>query len=377
MTTTSVLHICTDFWPSTGGIEQFVLELASRSQAQGMRVGVLCLNRTNAHREPLPAEDSIRGVCVYRVPFVDLRFYKPVALPMRLLKDYDVLHVHGVGAQLDWVASTRFWHGRPIVASTHGGIFHTSALATLKKLYFFGLQRLTMQAVDVVAACSREDETLFKAIAPRVVLLENAVDTDRFLALRPEAKERGRCLYVGRLSANKALPDLLRAFAVAARATACRLRIVGRDVDGERARLQTLVAELGIVDHVAFVGEVSDECVTRELERAAIFISASRYEGFGLSAIEAKAAGCALVLQANAAFRTLFDRDVQATLVDFSDAHAAGDAITRAAATVDAAELQSSRHEVAIYSWQRKVGEWRSLYRRLARPEEQTSPLAS
>lgn len=363
----SVLHICTDFWPSTGGIEQFVLELASRTAATGVRTAVLCLNRTKSHPSALPARDTVRGIPVHRVGFIDLKFYKPSALPLSLLRQYDILHVHGPGALLDWTVLTKALHQRAIVLSTHGGIFHTPALARLKQLYFYGFQRFLLPFVDAVVACSRDDEALFRCVTSRVSLLENAIDAERFLALSPDAKEPGRCLYAGRLAPNKALPDLLRAFAHAGASNSrCRLRLVGRDVDGTRAQLERLACQLGMADRVTFVGEVSDIELLREFETAHLFLSASRYEGFGLSAVEAKAAGCRLVLHANSAFTQLFSADRQAKLVDFLDAKRAGEAILAALEGNDQLSLQSSRHEVAVYSWRTKLNEWLELYRQLA-----------
>lgn len=335
------------------------------------------MNRTNAHRAGLPAADFIRGVAIHRVAFIDLRFYKPSALPMDLLRRFDILHVHGAGALLDCIVMTKPLHRRPIVLSTHGGIFHTPSLALLKQAYFFGLQRLLMKRVDIVAACSRDDERLFRRVAPRVMLLENAIDAERFLLLPLNRKVPGRCLYAGRLSPNKGLLQLLHAFARAAAVRSqCHLRLVGRDVDGCRAPLEQAANRLGVAARITFAGEVSDEALTQEFEAAELFLSASRYEGFGLSALEAKAAGCRLVLHSNAAFKQLFANDRQVRLVDFDDAAAACDAIIEALKPVDQSALQSSRHEVAVYSWQRKLSDWLSLYEQLARPAQESTSLA-
>lgn len=362
----SVLHICTDFSPSTGGIERFVLDLAGRSAAIGINTEVLCLDRIGSQPEKLPHGAIIQGIPVTRMPFVNLKFYKPALLPLALLKRHDILHVHGVGALLDFAVLTKALHRRRVVVSTHGGLFHSPALLALKRLYFFGVQRLTMPLVDAVVACSKSDYDLFARIARRVVLIENAIDTSMYLALSREAQQDGRCMYVGRLAENKGISEMLHAFAVSKRqGTAFQLRLVGRDVDGNRQRYTELASQLGIADRVVFVGEVSQEALLEEYRRAQFFVSASRYEGFGLSAIEAKAAGCRLALHGNEAFTHLFTGDAAATLLDFNDAATAGSALTSLLAA-GSVRTPAGRDAVEAYSWPRKLAEWQSLYRTCA-----------
>jgi alpha-1,3-mannosyltransferase len=361
----SVLHVCTDFWPSTGGIQQFVLDLARHSATIDIRASVLCFNRVKGHPGNLPEEDTVDGVAVKRIPFLDFKYYKPALVPWRFLRKFDLIHVHGTGAPLDLVALTKGLHGRPVVLSTHGGIFHTATLSELKRLYFYGFQRLTMRYVDAVAACSRSDATLFEMISDKVQLLENAVSVRPFLALPLDKKERGVCLFVGRLAANKGIDALLRAFAAALQGGADgRLRIVGPDADGNLLRYKALAQQLAVAHRVAFVGRLDQQQLLEEYARADVFVSASRYEGFGLSAIEAKASGCRLLLHQNDAYRTLFDVDSSATLVNFDDALTAGSALRRLLEEPSAARLRTRREETQVYSWEKKIVEWSLLYRR-------------
>jgi alpha-1,3-mannosyltransferase len=361
----SVLHICTDFAPSTGGIERFVLDLATRSRDIGLEASVLCFDRVRAVPGRLPRYERIGDLSVTRVPFLDLVYYKPCWLPLSLLARHDVLHVHGIGAQLDFVVATCWLHGRPIVVSTHGGIFHTTRLALLKRLWFHDVQRLVLAGVDAVVAGSRNDLALFERISRRVVLIENAVDVAPFLALSSGSKVAGRCLYVGRLSANKGLPALLMAFGVARRAGAeFTLNCVGPDPDGVRTKYERLAAEAGIGDRVTFVGEVDQARLLQEYAAAALFVSASRYEGFGLSAIEAKAAGCRLVLQANDAFQANLSGDPAATLTDFTNPEPAGAALASALAARPEDAIERARAMVERFSWSARLRDWKAVYER-------------
>lgn len=359
----SVLHVCTDFWPSTGGIEQFVLDLSVHTRTRGAHAEVLCLNRVGSSSVKLPEAETVAGVPVRRVPFWNFRFYKPALLPLQRLRAADVVHVHGVGALTDFVLLTKGAHRRPIVVSTHGGIFHTQNLRALKRGYFYGLQPLLLRNADAVVACSMSDERLFAGITKHLHRIDNAVSVERFLAMPMERKRPRRALYVGRLAPNKRVETLLHAFAhVLRRVPDAHLRIVGREVDGGGFALRALAKSLGLADAVTFVGEVSDEWLLAEYQQASVFVSASGYEGFGLSAIEAKAAGCRLVLSDIPAFRSLFEQDRTVALVDFSDPARAGAAWADALSSTCHAHLQSARNEVRVYSWEQKIVEWMSLY---------------
>jgi len=364
----SVVHVCTDFWPSTGGIEQFVGNLARASASHGIRATVLCFNRTKGVAGTLPANESLNSIDIRRIPFVDLVYYKPSIIPLSVLKSHDIVHVHGIGAPLDFIALTKPWHGRPIVLSTHGGIFHTPALGMLKRWYFHGFLRLALRQVDVVAACSRNDAELFRSVSSRVTLLENAVEVEPYLALTGARRQRGRCLYVGRLSANKGIDLLLRAASVARnRGSEFTLRLVGPDVEGRRGEYESLASSLGIANRVVFVGEVTHRSLLEEFDCAETFVSASRYEGFGISAIEARAAGCRLLLHGNEAFRNLFASDAAATLVDFTKSDNAGAEFSRLLDKRPDPAVHATRGLTRSFSWDQKMVEWLDVYRRVTR----------
>lgn len=74
------------------------------------------------------------------------------------------------------------------------------------------------------------------------------------------------------------------------------------------ADLRRQVAAAGLADRVLFMGELPIDEVPRWYQAITIYVFASRNEGFGLTLIEAMAAGCALVAaQAGAAEKVVTD----------------------------------------------------------------------
>jgi glycosyltransferase involved in cell wall biosynthesis len=99
-------------------------------------------------------------------------------------------------------------------------------------------------------------------------------------------------LSVSRLSDEKDLPTLLRAFArLHARRPQTRLLLAGEGP--ARATLQALVAQLQLGAVVALPGRI--EGPRSWMQKATVFAMASTYEGFGNTLVEALASGTAVV----------------------------------------------------------------------------------
>jgi glycosyltransferase involved in cell wall biosynthesis len=101
-------------------------------------------------------------------------------------------------------------------------------------------------------------------------------------------------IYVGRMSAEKRVIFLLKAFATAAeRLAAAHLLVVG---DGPQlAECRRLVDELGMANRVTFAGAVAYDRIPEYLALGNFFVSASVSEVHPLSFMEAAAAGLPLL----------------------------------------------------------------------------------
>jgi mannosylfructose-phosphate synthase len=110
-------------------------------------------------------------------------------------------------------------------------------------------------------------------------------------------------LALGRIARNKGYDLLIRAFAeVAVREPDARLVLaIGGEQLGEAEALilsscQALAQELGLADRVSFTGFVPDEDMADLYRAADVFVLSSRYEPFGMTAVEAMACGTPTVV---------------------------------------------------------------------------------
>ena len=362
----SVVHICTDYWPNVGGMERFITDLATRQAADGWRASVLCLDRTAQHRRPLPRRDEHCGLPVRRVPYLDWKFYKPTLLPLEVLRGADVLHLHGLGGPSDAAAAASPLHGRPMVLSTHGGVFHTGRLAALKRVYVAVVRQTTLRRVRRVVACSRPDLVAFESLVrpDKLVLIENGVDLSPHPPgpPGPSRREANRFVFVGRLAENKRVELLLETFAALRRRGAdARLRVVGIDSGGGDAARAT-AARLGFDPADTLVGGVDDAGLGDELRRASWFVSASRHEGFGISLVEAMAAGCAPVVQPIDAFRAIVDEGRTGYFADFENPEAAAGRLMSLLETGPGHVAGAARSAATRYDWSNVMPRWHALY---------------
>ena len=114
-------------------------------------------------------------------------------------------------------------------------------------------------------------------------------------------------LFVGSLFNRRRLPDLIAAFARATRELPrARLVIVGDDRTWPRQDLAALAVARGVGDRTEFRRYVEDDALADLYARATVFAFLSEYEGFGLTPLEALAAGVPIVVLDTAVAREVY-----------------------------------------------------------------------
>jgi len=128
----------------------------------------------------------------------------------------------------------------------------------------------------------------------RIAVAENGVGPDWFGDGGGVRRERGRLLFVGSTEdRKKGVIYLLEALAELP--ASFHLVIVdGRRYPG-RVYAEDAVRRLGLSDRVEFLDRISVEELKREYGRAEMMVMPSLFEGFGLPALEAMAAGTPLI----------------------------------------------------------------------------------
>jgi len=123
-------------------------------------------------------------------------------------------------------------------------------------------------------------------------------DAEHFYPSGPTQRLHNRpyLLHVGQAYPHKNLERLINAFhAIANRFPEVDLLLLGKPHPSETARLQKLIAELGLTTRVMFKSYVSYGDLPNWYRGALAFVYPSLWEGFGLPILEAMACGCPVI----------------------------------------------------------------------------------
>lgn len=370
-----VLHICRRYRPFVGGTEKYVHDLARAQADAGREVTILTLDRDVAGpTRGLPRQEAPDGLRVVRVPGWGTPQIAITYRPDRVWREiarHDVVHIHDLRFAMATAVVGAAGMRRPRILHTHGLIFHSGAGSPLKRLamrlYFGPLLRL---GGVTTAASSEADRVLLLRDAP--YLAGSTVTCPNAIPLAPLLKlERrpipGRVVSIGRIVANKALPDLVRALA-----RICdvewSLVLAGEPNAEEVARIEAEAVELKVRDRVTFVPGFAEEEMPRLLESAALAAFPSKGEGFGIALLEAMAAGVPLLANRIPAHEALLGADLAGRLLDFGDPDAASRSIRAQLETADADRDELSarlRARAADFDIARLTAQIDQLYDRL------------
>jgi alpha-1,3-mannosyltransferase len=362
-----ILQLTRQFLPAQGGMESVVAGLSAALQHNGHTVQVATLRLLFSSGALAPAESVEAGIPVRRLRHWGPRRYPVAPAALRVIRGYDLVHIHAIDFFVDYLSLLRLLHRIPLVVSTHGGFFHTERARAFKEWYFKTVTRRSLGGVGAVVCVSRHDGQRFAGIVPpeRIRVIENGANLDRFWSLKKRV-ETGLVLGISRLAENKRVDKVLQAMAaLKPRYPQLRLEWVGADFGRLRSTLERRVAELGLEGRVRFHGAVAGEELRRLLQRAHLFVSASSYEGFGLSTIEAMSSATAVVVTAVGAHPDVVEHGVSGFLID---QHAAGlaaqiEAVLALPAEKLAAMGEAARAATRRFSWMQIAPRYEQLYR--------------
>ena len=343
--------------------------LSCALQQKGHTVRVATLRSLFATGTSAPARSIEAGLTVRRMRHWGPKRYPVAPAALAEIRGYDLVHIHAIDFFVDYLSLLRLLHRIPLVVSTHGGIFHTQWASRFKQMYFSTVTRMSLGGVGAVVCVSQQDREKFEEIVPRqrIRLIENGANIDRFWSLKKKV-EPGVILGISRLAENKRVHKVLEAMAsLKDRYPQMRLEWVGADYSGLLTSLEHRAVELGLGGRVRFHGATSREELYRLLERAQMFVSASSYEGFGLSTIEAMSAATVPVVTAVGAHPDVIEHGVSGFLVDV-DATKLAASIERVLmmSPEDTATMgEAARAATRRFSWSEIAPQYEQLYRQV------------
>ncbi len=259
-----------------------------------------------------------------------------------------VLHVHAA-------SRASFWRKLPFIAAAllmrwpvlfhlHGGGFATFYERECGAIGRAAVRFVMARAARVIVVSERWKGWVRTAFPKaRVDCVPNAVP------LRPaawETRDPARIAFVGRLTQEKGVHDLLEAVAsLRVSHPRVRLELAG---DGDADAIARRAYDLGIGDRVLIRGWCDAPARERMLARAGVFALASHAEGLPMSLLEAMAAGCPVVASRVGGIPDAVQDGTDGLLVPAGDVPALAAALARVLEDRDLAARLGGSAQVAI-----------------------------
>ncbi len=301
-----ILLISTSYPPVLGGLETVVHRLACGLKERGHVVQVA----TNCHRLSISGQSVEDDICVSRLFLLvpdflhNLRqgrlhrvllsfIFFPISV-FRLMKLIRTFRPEVIGVRqpraytfcLRWLKKR---NNIRLVVSLHGDVvFSSNCKGPINSV----LPYLFLQA-DSVTACSswllQQACTLYPILREKGKVLRNGVDYERFLDTSAYSHPRRYIFSLGRLSPEKGFDLLIRAFGQVAEEFPDFDLIVAGEGDCYDT-LKDLVKIYSVENRVIFFGRADPSGVVHLLNGCEFVVVPSRYESFGIVALEAMAA---------------------------------------------------------------------------------------
>ena len=288
-----ILQVNKSYYPTIGGIEKTVQQIAEGLNEQTEMNVLVCSENRYAVAE------VINGVKVTRVPSIFKWGNLPIPLGFnsalrRLSKEQDVIHLHMPFPFGDLACLLSGYKGK-IVLWWHSDVVRQKKMMLLYKPIMLGMLKRA-DAIVVATEGHINGSAYLQPFREKCVIIPFGVNknielvADEYMANRNKATKhhKVRFLFVGRLVYYKGCKFLLEAFAHVKDA---ELVIVGSGVMEEE--LKQLARDLQINEDVHFMGEVSEEELSRQYAQCDVFVlpSIAKSEAFALVQIEAMAFG--------------------------------------------------------------------------------------
>ncbi|HXE80671.1 MAG TPA: glycosyltransferase family 1 protein [Vicinamibacterales bacterium] len=249
--------------------------------------------------------------------------------------------------------------GVPFVLSLHDVSFlaHPEWFAWRERWRRRIVTRASAQRAEVVLTLTdfsrREIERRAGVPASRIRVIPPGVDLPPATSTSPPpAEPQPVVLYVGTLLNRRHVPALIQAVALASeRVPDIRLIIAGDNRTWPRQDPAAIASALGIGPRVHVRSFVDDEELRRLYASASVFVFLSEYEGFGLTPLEALAAGAAPIVLDTVVAREVYGR--AARYVERPDPTLVADAIVEQLRSASAREalLAEAPAVLARYRW--------------------------
>jgi len=297
-------------------------------------------------------------------PFAfSLRAFRSLTQHLRRKGGFDIVHdVQCLGYGLLGLRAL----GLPVVTTVHHPLSVDRRASFVRdedfrdavgtaKFYPIGMQSFVARHLDCVFTSSevsaRQIVQDYGVTPERIRNVRNGLDTELFCPDARVAKSENEILCVGRSTdPNKGIATLIKA--VSHLPDHVTLTLV--DDNSPDNQVRRWAREAGVLHRLRLTGRVTTDELVDLYRRAAVVVVPSRYEGFGLPAVEAMACGTPVVAARSGALPEVIDLTGGGVLAERDDPRSIASAVQTLLGNVEARALMAKRGRervVETLSW--------------------------
>lgn len=281
-----------DSLAASGGAERMLFELATRvgRSSSGFAVEVIAFGgQKGDHYYDTLVQAGISVTIIPKKSKIGISLYTKCIQHLRKTKP-DIVHTHLFAADV-WGGYAAHRAGVPVILSTEHNINHNEGWLKHRLKCYTHHYRNRIIAVSKAVESSIQKEC--SAAEGKTAVIYNGVDVQQFsslsIARETKANAPARIAVIGRLEEQKGHSDLLNALPLVQEPFTLAVYGAG----SLHHQLQQQITTLGLSDRVQFKGVHNS--IEQVYAHTDIVIIPSRWEGFGLVAVEALAAGRAVL----------------------------------------------------------------------------------
>jgi len=308
-------------------------------------------------------------------PFAfSLRAFRSLTQHLRRKGGFDIVHdVQCLGYGLLGLRAL----GLPVVTTVHHPLSVDRRASFVRdedfrdavgtaKFYPIGMQSFVARHLDCVFTSSevsaRQIVQDYGVTPERIRNVRNGLDTELFCPDARVAKSENEILCVGRSTdPNKGIATLIKA--VSHLPDHVTLTLV--DDNSPDNQVRRWAREAGVLHRLRLTGRVTSDELVDLYRRAAVVVVPSRYEGFGLPAVEAMACGTPVVAARSGALPEVIDLTGGGVLAERDDPRSIASAVQTLLGNVEARALMAKRGRervVETLSWPKVAAATADVY---------------
>ncbi len=294
------------FYPAVGGAETLILEICKRLTDKFKFQIVTSDVKIELPYSKLSADDMLsryENLDITRLNSIHLLPFEGYGCIVKklpfALKDAELIHTYGYGYyHSDKAIRVGVKRSIPVIFTP---LLHTTSFVRhrmLRRIYDSTIGRKSMLLCDKIISLSNEEKNYiakrFNIPIDKISYIPCGIDLDKFKDLGRE-RDSNTLLFVGRLSKVKGLEVLVEALHTVKREIPdVRLKLAGEDW-GMKKEIINMAIKFGVRDDIEFLGKVTEEELIELCNSVKLFVTSTKYESFGISALEAIACGTPVV----------------------------------------------------------------------------------